>query len=61
MLIEVNKKKTHLQYNVDNAAVVHIVNSFVNTSPELMKELRRLNTVLDELGLRLRAEWILSI
>lgn len=40
----------------DNQAVVHIVNSMVSASAEMMVELRKLKTVLDSLGVRIRAE-----
>lgn len=46
--------------HVANAAVVHIANSFVTASREMMKEIRRLKIVLDRIGLRARTEWIPS-
>lgn len=44
----------------DNQAVVHIVNSLVSASTELMHELRKLKLILDKLGVHIRAEWLPS-
>jgi hypothetical protein len=43
-----------LRLCVDNQSVVHVKNAFVASSKPMMRELRRLKKVLDELGLRLR-------
>jgi hypothetical protein len=40
---------------------VHVTNAFVASSRPMMRELRRLKKVLDELGLRLFSEWITSV
>lgn len=44
----------------DNRSVVHIMNSFVSSSPDMMAELRRLKVLLDKMGVRVRAEWLPS-
>jgi hypothetical protein len=46
---------------VDNSSVVHVTNAFVASSRPMMRELRRLKKVLDELGLQLSSEWIPSV
>jgi hypothetical protein len=38
---------------VDNSSVVHVTNAFVAPSKPMIRELRRLKKVLDELGLQL--------
>jgi hypothetical protein len=38
---------------MDNSSVVHVTNAFVASSRPMMRELRRLKKVLDELGLQL--------
>lgn len=50
-----------LLLHVDNQAVVHITNAFVSSSRPMMRELRKLKSVLDHHGLRIRAEWIPSV
>jgi hypothetical protein len=47
-----------LRLCVDNSSVVHVKNAFVASSRPMMRELRRLKKVLDELGLQLSSEWI---
>jgi hypothetical protein len=49
---------TLLRLCVDNSSVVHVTNAFVASSSPMMRELRRLEKVLDELGLQLSSEWI---
>jgi hypothetical protein len=50
-----------LRLCVDNSSVVHVTNAFVASSKPMMRELRRLKKVLDELGLQLSSEWISSV
>jgi hypothetical protein len=50
-----------LRLCVDNSSVVHVTNAFVASSRPMMRELRRLKKVLDELGLQLSSEWIASV
>jgi hypothetical protein len=38
-----------------------VTNAFVASIPPIMRELRRLKKVLDELGLQLSSEWIPSV
>jgi hypothetical protein len=45
-----------LRLCVDNSSVVHVTNAFVASSRPMMRELRRLKKVLDELGLQLSSE-----
>jgi Reverse transcriptase (RNA-dependent DNA polymerase) len=52
---------TLLRLYVDNSSVVHVTNAFVASSRPMMRELRRLKKVLDELGLQLSSEWIPSV
>lgn len=49
-----------LKLYCDNQAVVHIVNSLVSASTELMHELRELKHVLDKMGIHISAEWLPS-
>lgn len=51
----------NLLLDIDNQAVDHITNSFVSASSPMMRELRRLKTVLDRQGFRIKAEWIPSV
>jgi hypothetical protein len=50
-----------LRLCVDNSSVVHVTNAFVAPSRPMMRELRRLKKVLDELGLQLSSERIPSV
>jgi hypothetical protein len=50
-----------LRLCVDNSSVVHVTNAFVASSKPIMREFHRLKNVLDELGLQLLSEWILSV
>jgi hypothetical protein len=50
-----------LRLCVDNSSVVHVSNTFVASSRPMMRELRRLTKVLDELGLQLSSAWIPSV
>jgi hypothetical protein len=47
-----------LRLCVDNLSVVHVTNAFVASSRPMMRELRRLKKVLDELGRQLSSKWI---
>lgn len=49
-----------LLLHADNQSVVHIANSFVSASRPMMRELRRLKVVLEEMGIHIRAEWLPS-
>lgn len=53
-------KTRDLLMHVDHNAVVHITNSFVRASREMIRELRKHKVVLDRLGLRIRSEWLPS-
>lgn len=44
--------------HVDNAAVVLITNFLVSASRPMMRELRKLKSVLDHLGVHIRSEWL---
>jgi hypothetical protein len=46
---------------VDNSSVVHETNAFVTSRKPMMRELRRLKNVLDELELQFSSEWIPSV
>jgi hypothetical protein len=50
-----------LRLYIDNSSVVHVTNAFVASSKPMMRELRRLKKVLDELGLQIFSEWIPSV
>jgi hypothetical protein len=50
-----------LRLCIDNTSVVHVTNAFVASSRPLMRELRRLKVMLDQLGLQLSSEWIPSV
>lgn len=50
-----------LLLHVDNQAVVHITNALVSASRPMMRELRRLKSVLDRHGFHIRSEWIPSV
>jgi hypothetical protein len=50
-----------LRLCVDNSSVFHVTNAFVVSSKPMMRELRRLKKVLDELGLQLLSELIPSV
>jgi hypothetical protein len=50
-----------LRLCVDNSSVVHVTNAFVASRKPMMRELRHLRKVLDELGLQLLSEWIPSV
>jgi hypothetical protein len=50
-----------LKLCVDNSSVVHVTNAFVASSRPMMREIRRLKKVLDDLGLQLSSEWIPSV
>lgn len=50
----------NLLLHVDNQAVVHITNGLVSASRPMMRELRRLKSVLDRMGLHIKSEWIPS-
>jgi hypothetical protein len=52
---------TLLRLCVDNSTVVHVTNAFVASSRPMMKELRRLKKVLDQLGFQFLSEWIPSV
>jgi hypothetical protein len=52
---------TLLRLCVDNSSVVHVTNAFVASSKPMMRELRRLKKVPDELGIQLSSEWIPSV
>lgn len=49
-----------LMLHVDNQSDVHIANSFVSACRPMMQELRRLELVLDAMGVQIRAEWLPS-
>jgi hypothetical protein len=42
----------------DNQAVVSILNAMVSASPQMMKELRQLETMMRMFGVRIEARWI---
>jgi hypothetical protein len=46
-----NEGITLLRLCVDNSSVVHVTNAFVASSRPMMREIRRLKKVLDELEL----------
>jgi hypothetical protein len=50
-----------LRLCIDNTSVVHVTNAFVASSRPLMRELRRLKVMLDQLGLQMSSEWIPSV
>lgn len=50
-----------LMLHIDNQEVVHITNSFVSASRPMMRELRRLKSVLDHHGIHVKSEWIPSV
>ena len=50
-----------LLLHVDNQAVVHVINALVSASRPMMRELRRLKSVLDRNGIHIRSEWIPSV
>jgi hypothetical protein len=50
-----------LKLCVDNSSVVHVTNAIVASSKPMMREIRRLKKMLDELGLQLSSEWIPSV
>jgi hypothetical protein len=50
-----------LRLCVDNSSVVHVTNAFVASSRPMMRELRRLKKVLEEVVLQLSSEWIPSV
>jgi hypothetical protein len=50
-----------LRLCVDNSSVVHVTNAIVASSRPMMRKLRRLKKVLDELRLQLSSEWIPSV
>lgn len=54
------EKVKDLRLWCDNQTIVHIINSMVTASAELMRELRKLKCILDRLGIFIRAEWIPS-
>jgi hypothetical protein len=50
-----------LRLCVDNSSVVHVTNAFEASSRPMMRELRRLEKVRDEVGLQLSSERIPSV
>jgi hypothetical protein len=50
-----------LRLCIDNSSVVHVTKAFVASRKLIMRELRCLKKVLDELGLQLSSEWIPSV
>lgn len=50
-----------LLLHVYNQVVVHICNSFVSTSSDLIRELRSLKAVLDSSRIFIRAQWLPSV
>jgi hypothetical protein len=50
-----------LRLCVDNSGVVHVTNAFVAFRKPMMRELRRLKKVLDELRFQLSSGWISSV
>jgi hypothetical protein len=50
-----------LRLCIDNTSEVHVTNAFVESSRRIMRELRRLKVVLDQLGLQMSSEWIPSV
>jgi hypothetical protein len=50
-----------LRLCVYNTSVVQLTNAFVASSRPMMRELRRLKVVLDDLGLQIFSDWIPSV
>jgi hypothetical protein len=50
-----------LRLCVNNSSVVHVTSAFVASSKPMMREIRCLKKVLDELGLQFSSEWIPSV
>jgi hypothetical protein len=50
-----------LRLCIDNMSVVHVTSGFVASSRPMMRELRRLKVVFDQLGLQLSSEWLPSV
>jgi hypothetical protein len=49
----VNEERIYLlRLGVDNSSVVHVTKAFVASSKPMIREIRRLKKVLDELGLQ---------
>jgi hypothetical protein len=56
-----NEGITLLRLCVDNSSAVHVTNAFVASRKPMMRELRRMKKVLDELGHQLSSEWKPSV
>jgi hypothetical protein len=56
-----NETIPFLRLCVDKSSVVHVKNAFVASSRPMIRELRCLKKVLDEVGLQFSSEWIPSV
>jgi hypothetical protein len=50
-----------LRLCIDNTSVFHVSNAFVASSRSMVRKLRLLKVVLDQLDLQLSSEWIPSV